>query len=68
MSLVFQYFLPYFSALKIVFDNPEKTKKEMLGSESNPFHLAYLADVEVMAVQNIPTADKIMTLHESFDK
>ncbi len=40
----------------------------MLDSDSNPFHLAYLVDVEVMTIQNMPTAYKIITLHEAFAK
>jgi hypothetical protein len=55
------------SSLKVIFDNQE-TKKTMLDSESNPFHLAYLVDVEVMTVQNIPIAYKITALHEYFAK
>lgn len=53
--------------LKVVFTNQD-TKKAMLDSDSNPFHLAYLVDVEVMTVQNLPIAYKILTLHESFPK
>lgn len=55
------------SSLKVVFGNQE-TKKQMLDMDSNPFHSAYLVDVEVLTVQNLPTAFKIITLHESLPK
>jgi hypothetical protein len=55
------------SPLKVVFDSPE-TKKVMLDTQNNPFHIIYVVDVEIMKVQGLPVAYKIIALHESFSK
>ncbi len=51
------------SALKVVFENQE-TKTKMLDMETNPFHYAFLVDVEILTINKIPTAFKIFNLHE----
>jgi len=50
---------------KVIFEN-EEIKKTMLGTSGNPFHLAYLVDVET--VEDKPVLYKITTFHESFEK
>ena len=40
----------------------------MLDIEENPFHLAYIVDVEVMDIQGIPSVYKILKMHEFFSK
>lgn len=57
----------YGIALKIVFENKE-TKSEMLNIENNPFHYAFLVDVEILTIQKIPNAYKIIKMHEFFLK
>lgn len=55
------------SALKVIFDDPT-TKSKMLDIEENPFHLAYIVDVEVLEIKNTPSVFKILSLHDSFSK
>lgn len=55
------------SALKVIFDDPT-TKSRMLDVAKNPFHLAYIVDVEVMEIKNTPSVYKILSLHDSFSK
>jgi hypothetical protein len=57
----------YPNSLKVVFTNQED-KKYMLDIESNPFHFAFLVDVEVLTVQKTPTAYKILKVHEYIPK
>lgn len=57
----------YGSALKVIFDDPT-TKSRMLDIEENPFHLAYIVDVEVLEIKNLPSVYKILALHEAFPK
>lgn len=53
--------------LRIVFENQE-TKSKMLDIENNPFHFAFVVDVEILTIQKNPTAYKIIKLHEYFLK
>ena len=55
------------NSLKVVFTNQED-KKYMLDIESNPFHYAFLVDVEVLTVNNAPTAYKILKVVEYIPK
>jgi hypothetical protein len=55
------------SSLKVVFNNQED-KKSMLDTEANPFHFAFLVDVEILTVQKIPTAYKILKVNDTFPK
>lgn len=57
----------YGSALKVIFDD-QTTKSKMLDVEENPFHLAYIVDVEVLEIKNIPSVYKILSLYEAFPK
>lgn len=52
--------------LNIIFDN-EEIKEKMLHGDINPFKTAYVVDVIIMTLRDIPTAYKIMELHQSFD-
>ena len=55
------------SALKVTFED-DTTKSKMLDIEENPFHLAYIVDVEIHEIKNIPCLYKILSLHDSFLK
>lgn len=55
------------SALKVTFED-DTTKSKMLNIEENPFHLAYIVDVEVQEIKNTPYIYKILSLHDSFSK
>lgn len=52
---------------KIVFEN-EEIKRAMLHTAKNPFHLAYVVDVDIETINNKPALYKIVAFHESFDK
>lgn len=54
-------------SLRVSFDD-DYTKKLMLDIEENPFHLAYIVDVEVMEIQGVPSVYKIIRMHEFFTK
>ena len=56
-----------FKPLRVSFDD-DYTKRLMLDIEENPFHLAYIVDVEVMDIQGIPSVYKILKMHEFFTK
>lgn len=56
-----------FKSLRVSFDD-DYTKRLMLDIEENPFHLAYIVDVEIMDIQNVPTVYKILKMHEFFQK
>lgn len=56
-----------FKPLRVSFDD-DYTKRLMLDIEENPFHLAYIVDVEVMDIQGIPSVYKILKMHEFFSK
>jgi len=56
-----------FKSLRVSFDD-DYTKRLMLDIEENPFHLAYIVDVEIMDIQNVPTVYKIIKMHEFFQK
>lgn len=55
------------SPLRVQFDN-EAIKSKMLDIEGNPFHMAYVVDVEVQEIKETPTLYKILQLHESFEQ
>ena len=55
------------SALKVIFEDPT-TKSKMLDIEENPFHVAYIVDVEVLEIKGTPSVFKILALHDSFAK
>ena len=55
------------TALKVTFED-DTTKSKMLDIEENPFHLAYIVDVEIHEIKNIPCLYKILSLHDSFLK
>lgn len=53
--------------LKVIF-NAQDTKSKMLDISENPFHFAFLVDVEVLTVQNQPAVYKILRLHQVIPK
>jgi hypothetical protein len=57
----------YEKPLRVTFDNPE-TKFKMLNIDNNPFHYAFIVDVEILTIQNTPSVYKILALHDSFLK
>lgn len=55
------------SPLKVTF-NDNSIKTQMLDIDDNPFHKAYLVDVEVLKIQGIPKVYKIRKLHDTLPK
>jgi len=53
--------------LKVIFDNPNKSEM-FLKIENNPFHYAFVVDVEILTVKNIPTVYKIIRCNDFFLK
>lgn len=55
------------NALRVQFESDD-IKYKMLDIEVNPFHMAYVVDVEVHEIKDNPTLYKILRLHESFEQ
>jgi hypothetical protein len=56
----------YKNPLKVVCE--ELIKSQMLNTKENPFHLAYIVDVEILEIKNIPIVYKIIAVYDSFLK
>lgn len=57
----------YSKPLKVIFDD-EKLKYEMINREENFFKIAFIVDLEVMTINNQPSAYRIIKLHESIPR
>ncbi|TXD53644.1 hypothetical protein [Polaribacter sp. IC063] len=55
------------SALKVEFEN-ENIKSKMLDIDFNPFHMAYVVDVEIQEIKDNPVLYKILELHDQFEQ
>lgn len=53
--------------VKVIFDD-DGMKAKILADTHNLFRLAYVVDVEVQTIDGIPSAFKVMRVHESFDR
>jgi hypothetical protein len=52
--------------VKVVFE-PDSLKVEVVASDDNPFHKAFLVDVEIETVYGRPILYKVVALHEALD-
>lgn len=55
-------------ALKVIFDDSSIKKQMFLDIESNPFHFAFVVDVEVMTINGTPNVYKVLKLHDTLEK